>query len=73
MVEQRGRDSIKITKVIGHATEQYIKETIANTTNKKGNGIADHLATKEYDLFHDHVHQFANPYARRTGHYAELV
>ena len=68
-----GRDSIKVTKVKGHATEQNIKDKNANPTDKEGNDIADHVATKAYDLFHDHVNEFANLYAHRAEHYAELV
>ena len=73
IVEQRGRDSSKVNKVKGHATEQHIKDKIANPIVKEGNDIANHLATKAYDLFHDHVNQFANLHAHRTEHYAELV
>ena len=67
-----GGHPFKVTKVKGRATEQHINDKIANPTDKKGNDIADHLATKAYDLFHDHINQIANLYAHRTKHYVEL-
>ena len=72
-VRERGPGTTKVTNVKGRATERHVEESTTTAEHREGNNIADNLATKAHDGFHDHFNESANPTTLRTNQYAELV
>ena len=68
----KGVNSIRITKVKGHATEAHIRNSLSNVRDKWGNDKADELASRAHD---DHLQAgiIADFYANRHNAYVCFI
>jgi hypothetical protein len=69
----KGSQSIKVTKVLGHATQEDIAQGKSTKDDLEGNHEADRLADEGVAKHPDGVHNMANWFAASHEHYTMLL
>ena len=73
LVRERGPESVVITKVKGHATQQMVDEGKVEKDEKEGNDQADEAAEAGATKSQGRVQKFAEAYSWRHGQYRKLM
>ena len=73
LVRERGPESVVITKVKGHATQQMVDEGKVEKDEKEGNDQADEAAEAGATKSQGRVQTFAETYSWRHGQYRKLM
>ena len=72
LVRDRGPETVKISKVKGHATEEMVSEGKVKAEDKEGNDKADEAADQGATKSQGKVQKFAELYAWRQGMYRKI-
>ena len=73
MAKQKGPNSIKISKVKGHATEKNIQEGLATLKDKRGNDRADRAADEGVKNHSDEICKISRIHAKRQQGYIWFI
>ena len=73
LVKQRGPETVKITKVKGHATEEMVEQGKVEAEDKAGNDMADQAADQGATKSQGRLQVFASLYAWRQGRYRKMM
>ena len=71
--KQKGPDSITLTKVKGHATEEHVQQGLVQEEHKQGNDQADKAATRGVQASGHGKVQFMTWVKKRHKAYVELT
>ncbi len=72
-IQAKGIDSVKITWVKGHATEEHILKGISTATKKEGNDAADEAADKGTQLYGSDLIDVAHAFHKRHARYLRFM
>ena len=73
IVQRRGPETVTISKVKGHATDEMVKEGQVRLSDKKGNDNADRAADRGATESQAKVHRHGAMYSRRHKEYRALM
>jgi hypothetical protein len=72
-IQAKGIDSVKVTWVKGHATEEHILKGISTATKKEGNDAADEAADKGTQLYGSDLIDVAHAFHKRHARYLRFM